>query len=168
MHLPFVKPKSERLGRVLKHWQTLCDCSDVPERAAFSPTDLAPKDLPYLILLNVLGGGTDFEYRLVGSGVVGYIGHEFTGQNLSVYQSQHEEPEMRDAYIAAVADRVPTLYTGSLKRFDKEFVHYERLALPFRKTAEDRAIDQILAVFEFQYVNTYSEGRKSGVWPNAI
>lgn len=160
-------PKSDRLSRALEYWRGLKGDRDIPLRADFCPTDIAPGDLPNLILLDVHDSGADFTYRLVGSGVVGFIGHEFTGQSISEYQGMHEEPEMRDAYVAAAKDRRPTLYTGTLERFDREYVRYERLALPLQGEA-DGVVTQILAVFEFQYANSSLKPARSGLWPNTI
>lgn len=161
-------PTSERLKRLLRYWQSIAGDTDIPERAAFSPTDVPPEDLPYVILLDVHGGGTDFSYRLVGSGVVGFVGHEFTGNSISDYQHLHEPPEMRDAYVLAVQERRPTLYEGTLERFDKEYVRYERLALPLAEQSAERPVIQILAVFEFEYANPNMIGTRSSLWPNAV
>jgi len=139
----------------------------LPERADLPPTDFDPKDLPYLVLLDVSNQGQDFTYRLVGTGVVGFVGREFTGLSVSAYQRRHEEPEMVEAYSVAAKQNRPTLYDGTLKRFDKEFVVYERLALPLQAGNVDGETGQILAAFDFNYAKAHLTGSKTGVWPHA-
>lgn len=134
---------------------------EIPLRSAFSPLDVPPKDLPHLILLDVFNEGTDFRYRLVGTGVVSFVGHEFTGLSISKYQDMHEEPEMIDQYVVSARDRRPTLYSGSLKRFDKEHVLYERLALPLLGEGDAPEVTQILAAFEFRYASREFDGDQS-------
>lgn len=159
-------PTSERLQRLLSFWEGLRKGRDLPTRADFSPADIAPEDLPYLILLDVFKGGRDFTYRLVGTGVVGFVGREFTGLSISAYQSAHEEPEMLAAYFTAAQERRPTLYNGSLKRFDREFVLYERLSLPLAAKGNRNDVAQILAVLDFHYASGHMTGKTTGLWPH--
>ncbi|RVU34818.1 PAS domain-containing protein [Hwanghaeella grinnelliae] len=161
-----IKPKSERLRRILTLWNTRRGDRILPERADLPPTDFDPKDLPYLVLLDVSNEGQDFAYRLVGTGVVGFVGQEITGLSVSAYQRRHEEPEMVEAYAVAAKQNRPTLYDGTLKRFDKEFVVYERLALPLQGRHRDGETHQILAAFDFQYAKAHLTGSKTSVWPH--
>lgn len=116
--------------------------------------DIDPENLPFLALLNVRNEGRDFSYRLVGTGVVENVGHEFTGERIKDYIEMHEVPEMLAAYVDAAQNRRPTLYEGSLKRLDREHVRYERLALPLAD--ENGSVIQILAVFTFTRANDAS------------
>lgn len=165
--MTLLEPKSERLRTVLTLWNKRKGDRLMPTRADLPPTDFDPKDLPYLVLLDVSNQGQDFTYRLVGTGVVGFVGREFTGLSISAYQRLHEEPEMVDTYAIAAKENRPTLYDGTLKRFDKEFVVYERLALPLQCGNGDGGTSQILAVFDFKYAKARLIGSRTGVWPHA-
>lgn len=163
----YIEPKSDRLARILEVWEKAKGDGTIPDRTAMSPADFLPRDLPYLIVLDVSEHGTNFTYRLVGTGVVGYVGREFTGLNISSYQHAHEEPEMIDTYVTAAKEQRPTLYDGTLKRFDREYVTYERLALPIKSSPDAEGPDQILAAFDFQYASKAKSGTVTGVWPHA-
>lgn len=124
-----------------------------PPRRAFDPTLLAPRDLRFVVMLDVEGGpepeSLDFVFRLVGTGVVEAVGMEFTGLRLSEHLDDHDAPRLMADYRAAVVERRPQLFRGALQRVGKDWLGYERLALPLTDPQGDR-ITAILgaAVFD--------------------
>lgn len=122
--------ESALLRRVWEVWRGLPRSGDLPRRADFSPSLLAPEDLRFIVMVEVIDDGADFAYRLVGTGVVQAVGKEFTGLKLSDHLDEHEVPELFADYRRAVAQRAPTLFHGGMLRFDKDWLAYERLSLP--------------------------------------
>ena len=146
--------QSARLWRVFAIWEELAQggdgragAADPPPREAFSPHLFAPADLPYIVLLDVIDGGADFRFRLAGTEVVRAVGFEFTGVRLMDHLDLAEVQDLLDSYRECVRTRSPVLYAGSLARFEKQFVTYERLTLPLLD--KEGAVTTILGVVDF-------------------
>jgi len=105
-----------------------------PPRRAFDPTLISPRDLRFLVMLDVEGGPEpetlDFVYRVVGTGVVEGLGLEFTGFRLSEHMAEHDAPRLMADYRAVALEGAPRLFRGALQRVGKDWLGYERLALP--------------------------------------
>ncbi len=142
-----IEASSARLKRVIAVWAGLPTIDDVPRRDAFSPALLDPRDLPYIVLLDVLDGGEDFRFRLAGTEVVHAVGFEFTGVRLSEKRDELDVPELIDSYRTCVASRRPLVYSGTLARFDKQFVAYERVTLPLADS--DGTVSRLLGALDF-------------------
>ncbi|WP_022729336.1 PAS domain-containing protein [Fodinicurvata sediminis] len=139
---------AQRLRDFHAHWKNLCNGAAVAERSAFDIVE-APLDLVgHLILLDVLEGGQDFGYRLVGTKVAEEIGRDFTGETVLQYHARHESREVIDGYAEIVKTGQPHLYQGNLYDLGRDYVTYERLAVPL--TDSDGRIAFILACFQFE------------------
>ncbi|MEQ8602895.1 MAG: hypothetical protein RIB45_06220 [Marivibrio sp.] len=140
------------LRRVHDVWRALPrDCEEgPPARRAFDPLLLAPRDLRFIVLLDVEGGpdpaSLDFVYRVVGTGVVEAVGLEFTGLRLSEHLDEHDAPRLIADYRAAVESRAPRLFRGVLQRVGKDWLGYERLALPMSDPEGGRIVSILGAV----------------------
>ena len=145
---PPVEPASRRLRAFHAYWRGLVTGDGPPAYGAFDVVRVPRDLLPFLILLDVLDGGRDFRYRVVGTGVVEAIGRDFTGETVSEYRNRHEPPAVAEGYRRVCAERAPDLYRGTLESEGKEFIAYERLALPL--TGADGTVGFILACFQFQ------------------
>nr|WP_246484602.1 PAS domain-containing protein [Marivibrio halodurans] len=140
--------RSDRLKRVLAVWRGLEMIADgTPRRASFSPHCLDSSDLPYVVLVDVIDGGADFRFRLAGTEVVRAVGREFTGLRLSENLHLPEVPDLVASYRECLRARAPVVYRGTLARFGKKFVTYERLTLPLADEAGD--ITTILGALDF-------------------
>lgn len=145
--------QSARLKRVFAVWRDLTPGAkrdgtvEPPPREAFSPHLIAPSDLPFVVLLDVIDGGADFRFRLAGTEVVRVVGFEFTGVRLMDHLHLTEVQDLLDSYRDCVRTAAPVVYAGTLARFDKRFVTYERLTLPLADT--DGTVGTILGVVDF-------------------
>lgn len=140
--------KSERLCSFYSYWTELCAGASMPERGAFDILEAPRALLGHLILLDVLEGGQDFRYRVVGTEIVEEIGREFTGETVLEYHARHESREVVDGYGDVVRTGMPHLYDGSLYDLGRDYVTYERLAVPIK--GEGGGIAFILACFQFE------------------
>lgn len=143
---------AQRLRDFHAHWENLCNGAAVAERSAFDIVE-APRDLVgHLILLDVLEGGQDFGYRVVGTKVAEEIGRDFTGETVLEYHARHESREVIDGYTEIVKTGHPHLYHGNLYDLGRGYVTYERLAVPL--AGASGSIDFILACFQFERISS--------------
>ncbi|MEK9971531.1 MAG: PAS domain-containing protein [Ferrovibrio sp.] len=128
---------SAALVRLLEYWTARQGPDgEPPPRAALDPLALPPAVLPQLILMELVPGapGGDpyrFHYRLVGTGIVELFGFDPTGRYLDEIG---DTPEIRVNinrlnYVAEA--RQPHLSRSPFMIPSREFIHVERLTLPF-------------------------------------
>jgi hypothetical protein len=139
-----------RLRTLYSFWDDRRMAGGPMPRAALDPVALPPALLGHLIVLDVLSGGADFRYRLVGTAIVETIGRDFTGESVSTYRRRHETEGVIDGYRHVCIHRAPHHYLGELSDVAEEVYRYERLALPMSRNGA--TVDQILAGFVFRPV----------------
>src|SRR5690348_504496 len=82
------EPDAPLINALVAYWESKRAGRIAPRRADIDPTDLAPH-LPNIFMLDVLEGGTDFSFRLIGTGIVRGMGRDSTGKRLSdLYRAQ--------------------------------------------------------------------------------
>lgn len=62
-----------------RYWRSKFVGPALPGRAAIDPIEIGPL-LPLVFLIDVAATGTAFRYRLIGTGIVRYLGRDFTGR----------------------------------------------------------------------------------------
>jgi hypothetical protein len=99
--------RSQRVHRLHGYWRSKIGAQgSVPRRSDIDPTEL-PDLLPNLMLLDVERDPLRFRYRLVGTRVVDFSYHDFTGTYLDE-AGWVEVKGFTRAYVDAVTDRKPT------------------------------------------------------------
>jgi hypothetical protein len=68
------------LGSVLAYWLEKRGTRSMPCRRDIDPTEISRELLPNLQIIDVIGGGERFRYRLAGTNLVDAYGEEFTGK----------------------------------------------------------------------------------------
>ncbi len=127
------------------YWNTLRGNRSFPDREQVTMRGLG-RLARYAILVRVIDGGSDYEYRFVGNVPVSAVGADFQGKRMS-------DPEvgevMRANYRRELYDRV--VHTGQPWVFKSRLVDDLGLKLPVRsETAylplgrEDGAVDHLL------------------------
>jgi len=105
LELPQVR--SQRVHRLHKYWRSKAGAQgSVPRRSDIDPTEL-PDLLPNLMLVDVERNPLRFRYRLVGTRIVDFAYHDFTGMYLDEAGWKEVEGFTR-AYTDAVTERKPT------------------------------------------------------------
>ena len=127
------------------YWRMLKGGRAMPARAELSPRDMRGI-LRNVVLLRVLGGGTDYEYRIVGELFVWAYGLQFRDMRLSQIEAAAPEhgARMRKLYEHVRTSAEPLAFQGWVGREipKSRFVYYESLLLPL---ADDGAtVDHIL------------------------
>lgn len=75
-------PSAPELVRLHAYWNDRRGARFAPARADIDPADLAPL-LPDLMLMDVVDGGRDFRFRLIGTRIVEGLGRDSTGRLFS-------------------------------------------------------------------------------------
>ena len=134
------------IGRTaFAYWRMLRGTRELPARSELSPRKMQGI-LRNVVLLRVIDGGRDYEYRIVGEQFVWAYGVQFRDQRLSRIEAAAPEHggRMRKMYEHVRTSAAPLAIRGWVGREIKSarFVYYESILLPF---AEDGAtVDHIL------------------------
>gem|GEM_PF-422740 len=89
----------------LGYWRALPG-SGMPDRGSIDPTEMRAL-LPYTFLVDVLEGGRDFRYRLIGTNIVAHTPSDNTGRALSELREQGTQKQLAALYAAVAATRAP-------------------------------------------------------------
>lgn len=131
----------------VSYWRALRGERHMPSRPQLQPRDMAGM-LKNLVILRVLDGGKDFEYRLVGDAQVQAYGFNF--QNLRISQIIAVAPEfgnlMYGIYEHVRTTRDPFVVRGWIGKEvpDSKFVYHESAFLPLGEDGE--TVDHIVIV----------------------
>jgi hypothetical protein len=119
-------PSLQRLAEI---WNEKRGPDSLPPRALFSFEDVVPW-LGYLHLLELVED--DFEFRIFGSAVAAWLGHDYTGRRLSEVLSQTPEvgAKAEVGYRKAIATAAPVYMHTELARHRGTDFGWSRLLLP--------------------------------------
>lgn len=108
-----VQSDEPSIQRFIDLWQERRNGQPMPSRSAFVPEDLR-EWFGHVLILDVIDGGADFRYRLVGVEISRALGRDYTGRWMS--QCSYDVP--RAAVIAefreVVEARRPVLRKGQV------------------------------------------------------
>lgn len=128
-----------KLGSLCRLWEAKRGNRLAPSRSDFTVTELRPW-IGHLMVIDVLGAGQDFRYRLYGTDLVDIFGFDLTGRLVSeVADRIGDRPleEYRD-----VARLALPRYVSRVSPSSREYLLVDKLALPL---AEGGIVNKILA-----------------------
>ena len=131
----------------VNYWRGLRAERKFPARSQLMPRDLSGI-LRNIVLLRVLDGGRDYQYRIVGDAHVHNYGVNF--KNMLSSDIEREAPEhgrlMRTVYEHVRNAQAPLAVRGWIRReiLNARFVYHESAFLPFGE--DETAVDHILVV----------------------
>lgn len=132
---PFVK-------KGVDYWQSLCGQRRFPARSDLTLRGMAPF-LPHVVIIGVIDGGADYDYRYVGEAEREAFKSYFKGIRLT--QIEAHAPEfgaiLRSAYQQVRSAGLPFIVRG---RSDLEKSYRETAFLPLG--AGEEAVDHLLIV----------------------
>lgn len=137
---------SPKLRELWRHWHTLHRDGRPPTRAEFDPTAI-PHLMPYLMLLDVVEGGKDFRYRVVGTHVARIHGTDNTGRTVSQAFPSPDAAYVIRLYRRSVEARAAVGFRGEPLRRDERVLEYEIVHLPL--SGGDGQIGKVLVGLEF-------------------
>jgi len=131
----------------VSYWRSLRGAKNFPARSQLMPRDMTGI-LRNIVILRVLDGGKDYEYRLVGDNQVQAYGFNF--QNLRISQIVSAAPElgrlMHGIYEHVRTTAEPFAVRGWIGKEvpDARFVYHESVFLPLG--ADGNTVDHELIV----------------------
>ena len=135
----------------------------MPRRLDIHPADLKPH-LPHIVLIDIVGGGEDFRYRLIGRRLHDYFSGNPTGRLMSeALASFGTETVERTiaAHREAMARRAPVRMRGSGKFYSQGLKLFDALLTPLGD--EEGHVNMIFGTFMFlwekdKHLSTSSTG----------
>ena len=149
------------LGPALAYWNQKRGARSMPSKQDIDPTEIPPKILPYLQMLDVIDGGARFRYRLVGTASAEAYGMDYTGKIADEIFPDDRLRLVHALYRTVVDTRLPLFSRNryhTAKNIDL-FIH--RIYLPLSN--DDTDTHHILGVLRFEYGGLLD----NGVWGGA-
>jgi hypothetical protein len=139
------------LAFVRDYWQAKRGSRAMPARNDISPAQLKSQ-LPHILIADVIEGGADFRYRLVGTHLRGFFQSEPSGMLMSEiiapFGDKTLEATLR-AYRAAVAKRAPIRLTGAGSWFGQKTKLFDAYLAPL--SDDDATPNMVLGTFVFEW-----------------
>lgn len=130
-------------------WDRLRGSRPMPSRKEFSPAALA-RHLALIGLIDVIDGGRDYRFRVLGSRVDNIMQGRFTGSLVSDYPHAESRRHVHKLYTLVTTSGLPHLSTGRLGQLKLEYIRYASLVLPLAN--EDGQVIQLLVANHFETV----------------
>jgi hypothetical protein len=137
--LPLDRMKTRQLVELLAFWEARRGAKVVPSRADFDVLDLKPW-LGNLHLLDVEEGGREYRYRVYGSVLAEYFGHDLTGKTTAEVRPEAREI-VRSEYRAACREQRPVFVHRQRDISGSERL-VERLVLPL--SSDGAGVDKLV------------------------
>ncbi len=103
-----MESRSEIGRRLLDLWSSRLRGREMPAREDFDPLDMGPL-LANTLLVNVNHEPLDFNYRLIGTGIVARSVRDYTGERLADLPAQRRPSRIWSLFEKAVVERRPVL-----------------------------------------------------------
>ena len=116
-------------------------------RSRLDPTDI-PRLLPFLILADVIDGGRQIRYRVVGTEIVAAYGIDYTGKRMDELTGRDNLAYMRQLYQPVIDRGLPVYSEGRFRWPDREYRRVKRLHVPL--TRDGTAVDMVLTARMFE------------------
>jgi hypothetical protein len=137
------------LAFVRAYWQRRRKEAAMPRRGDIAPAELK-RYLPSILLADVVDGGRDFRYRLVGSDLQRHFAGNPTGKLMSealVPFGPETVARTVDAYRQVIERRAPLRIRGDGALFSQSAKLFDALLTPL--SDDGRTINMILGTFAF-------------------
>ncbi len=106
-----------------------------PSRADIDPLEI-PRLLEHIGLIDVMEGGEDFSYRLVGTGIARAFGEDPTGRQVGASTGGSYANVIREACRRCWQTAQPVLFRGIYRTREHNDLWAERLLLPLGVAAQ--------------------------------
>jgi len=138
----------QRLTTLLAYWSSKRGDRRMPSRADIDPADLRVL-LPHIMLLDVIDGGSDMRYRLVGTEIERHLGRPVTGRLLGDLVSGEYRDYVLSLYRRVIVETVPVYSENGFFDRDRsgfgmiaDFKRAHRLMLPLSR--DGKTVDIVL------------------------
>jgi hypothetical protein len=150
----------QRLLTLYAYWSAKRGQRAMPSRADIDPGDLRAV-LPHVLLIDVLRGGADFRYRLVGTEIERHIGRPITGRLVSETLCGEYLGYIRSLHHRVIAEAVPVYSENNFNdgrsgfALIADFKRAYRLMLPLSR--DGTKVDMLLCGQLFEPIRNWDE-----------
>jgi len=113
-----------------EYWLRKCGARRMPARTDIDPTEMAPKWLPGICLVDVVPDERRYVYRLVGTGEVEVRGEDPTGKPVGENFFGFSAEDALSCYDRVVQRRAPFLDASPFRAVTGRYVTEETVFLP--------------------------------------
>lgn len=145
------RPEPAALAFVRAYWQRQRGTATMPRRKDISPADMRAY-LRHVLLADVIDGGADFRYRVVGTELQRYFKGNPTGKLMSEALAAFGPDTVRrtiQTYASAVAHRAPLRIRGAGVLYGQSAKLFDAVLTPLSDDGETP--NMILGTFEFMW-----------------
>jgi hypothetical protein len=136
------------LGPVLEYWTRKRGARSMPCKRDIDPTEIPPKLLPNLQILDVIDDGARFSFRLVGTASVQALGREYTGRGPEDLLSGDRLCLVLEIYRTVCRTKSPVFSRSRYHTANDRDIFTNRIYLPLSEDGIN--VHHILGVLEFE------------------
>jgi hypothetical protein len=140
------------LASVRGYWNENRGARAMPSRDDISPADFIRSHLPHILLADVVDGGADFRYRLVGTQLREFFYDEPSGKLMSEAIAPFGEETVRltlEIYRRVIERRGPVRLTGSGAFYGQDPKHFDAFLAPL--SDDGTTVNMIIGTFVFAW-----------------
>jgi hypothetical protein len=131
------EPATPEIHDLVAYWHAKRGTRWAPMRRDIDPLELRAH-LPHLYMVDVLKGGADYRYRLIGTAIAEGLGRDSTGQLISELYAEQPAAlqQLRDIFGMAQTKRAPYFATGQVFWLPRrDFLSFEAGFMPLSDAA---------------------------------
>ena len=134
---------------LLSYWQSKLAPGRLPGRQHIDPTELQPRHLSQLLLLDVIESAPPkprrYRFRVAGTGFSAIAGRDVTGLHYDEVGAPERALPVIRALDLVVERKAPVFLSGRLSVPSQDYIWVKRLGLPLAQDGD--TVDMILAVW---------------------
>jgi Virulence factor BrkB/PAS domain len=130
----------------------------MPLKRDLDPTEIPPRLLPHLQLIDVVGDGARFRYRLIGTSLVDTYGKDYTGSYVDELVSGDRLTFIDQTYRTVCQLKAPVFSHNHYRTIRDTDLIANRMYLPL--TNDGIEVHYILGALQFEYADSIH----GGVW----
>lgn len=139
------------LGAVQSYWDSKRRARSMPSRADIRPDEL--KDwLSQLLLVDVIDGGAEFRYRLLGTKLTAFFPEDATNKTFSEALKAFGPvtvEQTKNVYKTVIDRRRPALVKGPGYYFRQDSKAFQAILTPL--SDDNKNVSMIFGAFEFEW-----------------
>jgi len=138
------------LAAIHTYWESKRHGRRMPSRGDIVPAELTVH-LPQILLADVLEGGRDFRYRLLGTRLTRYFPKGATGKTFTEALAPFGSLTVSgtiSVYRTIVNERQPALVRGPGEYYHQDTKTFEAVLMPL--SDDDSVVNMIIGAFEFE------------------
>jgi hypothetical protein len=137
------------LGSALAYWIKKRSARLMPCKRDIDPTEIPPKVLPNLQIIDVIDGGARFRYRLVGTALVDAYGSDFSGKYLDEMFLDTRLNFVQSIYRTVAKSKMPLFSRNKYHTPKNVDLFALRVCMPLSN--DDWNVHHILGVLRFEF-----------------